>query len=87
MANCIYYFETSNRAILQTSSLSIRELKLASCPIKRSNLPYELERLDFPVSIHIRTATYFAVLLYIKCGRAELLPASQRQIDIIGELT
>lgn len=80
-------FRPASLPVTQPSFLFFRELKLAS-RLEDGRLESDwLAEPNFLVRITIQPATYFALMPFTKCVRAELSRPGERQIDIIGELT
>lgn len=82
-----HFFRPASLPVTQPSFLFFRRLKLASRLEDGRVASDWLAMPNFLVKIPIQPATYSAVLLFIKCGRAGLPLPGERQIDIIGELT
>lgn len=88
MISCFdHFFRPASLSIKHTSFLFAQGLELASRLEDGPVESYWLAASNILVRIPIQPATYSAVLLFIKYGRAGLPLLGERQIDIIGELT
>lgn len=88
MISCFDHFlGPASLPVKQPLFLFSRGLKLASRLEDSRVESYWLAASNLLAKIPIQPATYSAVLLFIKCGRAGLPLLGERRIDIIGELT